>query len=241
MRADAAGVDFQFGKLVGVRVARDGSSIARTLGAARSSLRVEATWGAGLVLALALQGSWCMHASAVARRGRCFLIMGSSGRGKSTLAARIAGLPGWKRAADDIAPVRATGAGVRLFPHFPQLKLRPDPWPDASVPRSLPLAGVFVLRRDARPQVSSSVLDKRHAAMALVAGTAGTRLFPPDVHERHLADMARMVDLLPVHVLRVPDDAARLDATAAEAAALFLAAGTGEKSRDGNDVARGGR
>lgn len=231
VRANATAIEFRFGDLVGVRVARDGSRVTRTRGAARSPLLAEAIWGAGLVLALALRDTYCLHASAVAHGEHCFLIVGPSGRGKSTLAARIAALPGWMRVVDDIAPIRAAGAGVRIFPHFPQLKLRPDPWPGVEMPRALPLAAVYVLNRGTLAQPAAMSLSTRRAALALVAGTVGARLFPPDLLARHLGVMAQFARSLPILALHVPDDCARLEVTASAVAALMLAGHTEQATK----------
>lgn len=51
----------------------------------------EALLGPPLAFALALQGVWCLHASAALRQGREVLLLAASGRGKSTLAAFLDG------------------------------------------------------------------------------------------------------------------------------------------------------
>ena len=92
-----------------------------------SALLAEAVIGPGLILALAVHGVYCLHASAVKTPRGVIAFLGESGRGKSTLARFLAadsGL-GWTRVADDILPVEVTADGVDVLPRFPQLKL-PD-------------------------------------------------------------------------------------------------------------------
>lgn len=88
------------------------------------SLVTEAAVGAGLVLALAQHGIYCLHASAVVHDGAATLFCGPSGVGKSTLARSLPGYPGCDmRLADDVAAVCIESGRVWCLGHFPQLKL----------------------------------------------------------------------------------------------------------------------
>ena len=89
--------------------------------------------GPVLLLALALQGRWGLHASAAAHGAGVFRFLGESGVGKSTLAAGLAG--GWQPLADDLLPIRLPPSGPRILPRYPQLKVAeqwaprlPDPF-----------------------------------------------------------------------------------------------------------------
>jgi hypothetical protein len=87
----------------------------------------------GPVLAIALyQRGWLiLHASAVDLGGRVVGFLGGSGWGKSTLAAALQ-QRGHPLVADDFIAVavggQPAGAGLEVYPGFPQLKL----WPEAA-------------------------------------------------------------------------------------------------------------
>ena len=81
--------------------------------------------GAPLALALALRGTYLLHASALRRSdGAVLALSADSGAGKSTLAAAAGRHPelALTRVADDQLPVRL-GRLPAALPHFPQLKL----------------------------------------------------------------------------------------------------------------------
>jgi len=153
----------------------------------------EAVLGPVLILALALHGVWCLHASAVlatnARGAVAFL--GASGHGKSTLALALAeaGPSRWRHLADDVLPVAGSEAGAVVRPWFPQLKLGPERQPAAAEPEELPLRAVYLLGGPGGPQGGRSHLSepsRRDATLALVRHTVASRLFSPALLARHL-------------------------------------------------------
>ena len=94
----------------------------------------------GPILAVLLRqrGHLLLHASAVAVADEAVLFLGSSGWGKSTMAA-VLHSRGHSLITDDIAVLQAEESHPMLFPGFPQLKL----WPEALVslgddPETLP-------------------------------------------------------------------------------------------------------
>lgn len=163
--------------------------------------------GPGLVLALALQGTWCLHASAAVRGGAVVAFLGESGAGKSTLAAHLGGClqEGWHLVADDILPVTEGEDGAWAWPRFPQRKLPPEAQPGPALPERLPLALVCDLL-PAAPEAAPAAewLPEAAAATALLRQTAGARLFDAELLEAHLAFAAALAARVPVCRLAVP-------------------------------------
>lgn len=177
--------------------------------------------GPGLLLALALQGSFALHAGAVARGGRAAVFLGDSGAGKSTLSAALdrRRADGWRRLADDVLPVApGAEAGIDALPEFPQLKLGPEEQyvADPSSPERLPVAAFYLLETPAADEdaVTITTLSPRDAAVALLTHTVASRLFAPDLAARHFAFCAAAAAAVPVRRLRYPRRLPALDAVA---------------------------
>ncbi len=201
-------------------VAADGGE-ARIVAAAPGApeeLLVEVALGPLLILALALGGAFCLHASAIALGAgsaepgppRAVAFVGASGSGKSTLAATLAasGSP-FRHLADDVLPLRADAGRAETLPRFPQVKLPADRQPAAAAPDRLPLAGLFLLApsaasRAGRGAVRLEEVASREAALELVRHTAAARLFGPELLERHLDLAARVAAQVPVRRLAYP-------------------------------------
>jgi hypothetical protein len=168
----------------------------------------EALLGAPLVLALALQGVWSLHASALSADGQVIAFAGESGNGKSTLAACLndAGQDGWRRVADDALPVSIEADGVVALPHFPQLKLTDVEQYPVDAPSSLPLAAVYVIGPQTAGQDSVSLqrLGQRQAMQALIRHTVAARLFDQPLLAAHLDFCAEAAARIPVWRLAHP-------------------------------------
>jgi hypothetical protein len=163
--------------------------------------------GPALVLALALRGTWCLHASAGVFKGHAIAFMGESGLGKSTLAAYLAaeGRPHWELVADDILPVTLVPEGVEAKPHFPQLKLPAGSQPGFHLPEDLPLDRICCLTPvDPNDQPGLEQLPPNQAAQMLVSHTAAARLFDPALLSEHLAFCAQVAAQLPLYRLTYP-------------------------------------
>ncbi len=103
----------------------------------------------GPILAVLLRqrGYLLLHASAVAVANEGVLFLGSSGWGKSTMAAALHSR-GHALVTDDVAVLRVEENGSMVFPAFPQLKL----WPEALVslgdePEKLPRWNPYFQKR----------------------------------------------------------------------------------------------
>jgi hypothetical protein len=184
--------------------AADGSTISMVTIFPGSSpaLRAEALLGPPLVLALALNGTWCLHASAVEIGGQCYAFLGGSGAGKSTLAAFLGGQPGVRRVADDILPVGFDDRQAWALPRFPQLKLPIRQQPGAVLPERLPLAAVFLL--DEQPTLSIEPLRPGNSALLLAGQTVAARLFDRQLLARHLDFCIQAAPLMAARRLAYP-------------------------------------
>ena len=158
--------------------------------------------GPALILALALRGIYCLHASAVQLPQGVVAFVGESGQGKSTLAQYLAG-QGKRRIADDLLPVVATPAGVLARPHFPQLKFAPQQQPAAGLAAELPLVAVVRLADDTA-EIKLARLPAQQAILTLVRHTAAARLFAPPLLARQLAFSRAVAGRVPVQRLDYP-------------------------------------
>ena len=193
--------------LPGLEVSRGGCAVAasgRT--AAPGGMLVEALLGPGLVLALALDDVFTLHAGAAAVDGAAVLLLGESGAGKSTLARALAAAPGGERLADDVLPVALAGARLEALPHYPQLKLPAAQQYPAARPERVAVRAVYALQGadESSSRVALEPLGARDAALALAAHTVAARLFAAPLLERHLAFCAAAAAAVPVRRLRFP-------------------------------------
>jgi len=173
------------------RISEDGSWI-RRLSDVDPEMDTHALWGPVIILALALQGLFTLHLSAVVWAGRVTGFLGDSGVGKSTTAEYLARRGRGRRVVDDMALFSVNG-GMTLLPHLPQPKMpggRPsnglEYWP---VERLLWLGET---RQDEPGGIDA--LGRSETARRLVASTVGTRLFAPPLLARHFSACAKAAE-----------------------------------------------
>jgi hypothetical protein len=161
--------------------------------------------GPALVVALALRGTWCLHASAIMQSDRAMLFLGESGQGKSTLAAYLAADHHFRLVADDILPVITSETGLTVWPHFPQLKLPMDSQPGVSLPEKIPAGWICLLAdTDIASNPTLNLLSPSQATQTLLRHTAGTRLLEPELLAKHLEFCAQAARQIPVYELSYP-------------------------------------
>ena len=161
--------------------------------------------GPVLVLALALRGIWCLHASAVMFKEKTVIFLGESGEGKSTLAAYLSREPDWRLVADDILPVTTDANKVQILPRFPQLKLSPDSQPCIGLPENLPLENVWILKRaKAEEMPELQAITTAHGVQVLLRHIAGTRMFDSTLLARHLEFCAKVAKHISFYELTYP-------------------------------------
>lgn len=161
--------------------------------------------GPALVLALAMRGTWSLHASAVAFRDNLIVFLGESRQGKSTLAAYLANEKDWCLVADDILPVTLSSIGAVVWPHFPQLKLPVDKQPGSSLTEHIPINRICVLTQsDIDKMPEFHFLSPSQSVQVLLGHTAGSRLFDPALLAAHLVFCSELAERLPVCNLLYP-------------------------------------
>lgn len=178
-----------------VTVFRHGRVAAPVGDSAPTPLESAVREGPARLLGLALQSTFCLHASAVSIEDAVVAFAGSSGEGKSTLAALLdaAGSP---RLADDIVPVRvgeraATASWVDTGDRIART--------DAT---STALRAVCLL--GTAETVTARRIHGAAAASALVRHTVAARLFGADLLARHLEWSARLAELVVIVELKYP-------------------------------------
>ena len=188
-----------------VFISTDGRQIIWRPGHNGARQRPELILGPGLVLALALQGTFCLHASAVLTPEGAVLFAGPSGAGKSALAARLAAHHGLQRLTDDITPFAVDGSGAFLLPHFPQLKLPLESQYPADASPRYPIARLYLLTEcDAEAPVREDPVSPSVAALAACGHAVASRLFPEHVTAALLHASASLVEHTQVRHLHYP-------------------------------------
>lgn len=186
------------------RISTGGSAIQQVNGFLGSSLSTqnEAILGAPLVYALALQGVWCLHASAVEINGSIMVFLGESGAGKSTLAAFLAQQPGARLVSDDILPIQLLNSELFALPHFPQLKLPANSQPALVLPAQLPISKVYLLREE--PAIAIESLLPSQSALTLISHTVAARLFDEQLLSKHFDICSQLPGYVQVSYLSYP-------------------------------------
>lgn len=167
----------------GFRVSGDGCEIHRTR-CSDSYLDREVLLGPVMTLALALQGLFTLHLSAVRTGGGAVCFLGESGAGKSTAAEYLAiNLPGAVRVADDMAPFVLDG-GLKLIRGLPQPKLGCE---QHVYGETEPLSVRLLVWLEAPEADEEGIarLGSRSIVRRLAASTVGTRLFDEGLLRRH--------------------------------------------------------
>jgi hypothetical protein len=166
-----------------------------------------------------------LHAAALARSGRAWLLAGDSGAGKSTTSWALLHY-GWRYLSDELAPIDLDSVRVYPYPHALCLKRRPPPGyplPDTTLdlgrtlhvpPDSLPapvemlpcaLGGIVFLRY--RPGLGAPLL--RSLSRAETCGRLYAVTLNALAHPGHGLDAAKgLAERVPGHALECDDLAA---------------------------------
>ena len=172
-----------------------------------SRLDREILAGPALVLALALRGTWCLHASAATFQDSLIVFLGESGQGKSTLAAYLttAESSSWQLVADDILPITISTGEMVAWPRFPQLKLPSQAQPGVDLPEQFLVSKVCVLMDANKGDMPGmQLLPAGQSAQAYLSHIAGTRLFEPELLAKHLTFCTQAAGRVPVYQLAYP-------------------------------------
>jgi hypothetical protein len=192
---------------------------------------IEVLTGPALLLALAAQGRFALHASAAqVAGGGLWVFLGDSGAGKSTLAAFARSDAGCRPVADDILPVSWEADGFWAFPWYPQLKLGLQAqYARGSIAERLPVAGICVLEpKGPTDDVALVPLTGSESVSALTRQTVSARLYSPVMLARHFQTVAQAAGATPMFRLDVPRDHTRI----AEVYRTLAGAGATHRHRD---------
>ncbi len=165
----------------------------------------ELALGVPILLLLAARAIWALHASAVFVKGRLFVFLGDSGRGKSTLAALA--FPGWERAADDLLPFELVRGRLVAHLDYPQLKLDPPRRFDAPAP----VAALIALSGPGTaPEPRLARVRPAETTRLLLGQTIAARRYGPDLLAAHLEACISAANVVPAYRLDLPCDLSRL-------------------------------
>jgi hypothetical protein len=167
-------------------------------------------------LLLAERGDLALHAAVLARDGRAVAFCGASMRGKSTLAAELAGR-GWELLGDDSAVLSLDGDdGVLVWPGPCGSRMRE---PGERILRNLLHAGHGLEQTGALALAAVVMLDERGGdepeieRLDPVIAATGLYAHAPQADgpavARTFGMAARLVERVPVFRARMPDDLAR--------------------------------
>ena len=174
------------------------SSIAPSIDTA---LLQEVLVGPPLILQMARQGVYCLHASAARVERKICVFLGDSGQGKSTLAQHSS--DGWERLSDDVLPVSISDNNVAFIkPHFPQLKLSSEEQYPIAAPECVQLDYLILLNPKKNPDDSHVCqlreLNQSDAVLSIVRHTVASKLFPSRLLKQHLLFASHLCTNIPI-------------------------------------------
>jgi len=197
-----------------------------------------ATYLLGPVLGvlLRLQGTVCLHASAIALEGQSVAFVGPPGAGKSTTAAILA-QRGCSIVSDDVVALAEERGAFCILPAYPYLCLLPDSvamlygseerlprfipeWEKRRLAagklgkekirfekRALPLAGIYLLdQRTSNSDPNIALVSQRTALMMLVANSYATRILNREMRREEFDVLGRLVASVGIRSLKMPQD-----------------------------------
>lgn len=150
------------------------------------------------IVSLAVRGIYCLHASAVATPLGVLAFVGTSGKGKSTLAAHLSSHAGPRSApqiSDDLLPV--------ALKNSPPVVLR-DAFPGShhvAAAERLPLRAIYVLKKWSRKEVEAKRLSQREAFLAIARHSVATRLLDAPLRRAHFDGCVNTSHAIPVYEL----------------------------------------
>lgn len=140
--------------------------------------------GPVLILNLAMNQVFCLHASAFLLQGKVFILMGESGTGKSTIARFMDDQPGVQRIADDILPLKIIDDNLTVLPNFPQLKLASNDQYKGDV---IATESILLFTQKSNDETELTSIDTFETIKSLVKHTVATKLFAKDELQNHLS------------------------------------------------------
>lgn len=173
-------------------------------------VNLEVVTGPALVLLLAEQDIYCLHAGAINTSAGNIAFIAESGSGKSTLSANVD--KNWSQLSDDILPLQLNRPDrtVELMTNFPQLKLD-----GASIvqPDMTRQKLDFIIRINQKPnaEVQLKEVSRADGLLQVIRHTVAARLFGQTLMKRHAKFSKRVSGRVPILELSYPRDITQLD------------------------------
>lgn len=206
----------------------------------------------GLGAALRLRDCLCLHANAVESNGRCLVIIGPKGSGKSTLTNAMIN-NGHRLIADDLSAIALDPESAHVHSLYPQLRLTPETveklygrvdalpeiWPGRPYPLNkryrplqqdqfrvgaTPLHALLVLqpRQDEHSEVRIKRLPRTQAMLNLLHNTFVQYALDRRGREVELDQIKQLASLTPTWSVSLPDTLDALDRHAEKLAAMLM-------------------
>lgn len=140
--------------------------------------------GPVLILNLALNKVFCLHASAFLIKDKIFILMGDSGTGKSTIARFMNEQKNCQRIADDILPLKIDENRLQVLPNFPQLKL---PVSSQYKGDNLVKETILLFAQKSTDNTCLKSLDNFSCIKYLINHSVATKLFAKSELQNHLS------------------------------------------------------
>ncbi len=179
------------------------------LSAQADEIRDEFELGPGLMLLLAHNDCYAMHASAIDISEGVLVFCGESGQGKSTLAKELALVGGVKRLADDIVIWRLI-EGVPHIYSFPQLKLDANDQAVFDAPK--PIKGFYRLNTENDESgVSITEMNSAHQLIEAMRHTVVIRLYTESMQKGLIKALPLTLRSAPMQRLSYPKQMGSID------------------------------
>ncbi len=210
VRCDSSGYSIALDASAQAFVSSDGGHVEVAHPSSAVGCPFEGVLQPALILALALRGTYCLHASAVEAGGKAIAFLGESGVGKSTIARHLSEDHdlAWWCLGDDVLPVARPSSQHWVLPRFPQLKLGDAQSEAASQPARVPLRAAYLVTPGsgaaAQRGVRTEPMKASAGLVAVVRHTVASRLFGPPLLRRHLEFCAELVREVPLRSLVYP-------------------------------------
>ncbi len=140
-------------------------------------------FGPVMMLNLALNQVYCVHASAFTIKNHTFIVMATSGTGKSTIARFMDKKKQAQRIADDILPLTIIDNRLTVLPNFPQLKLTFDEqYNGPQISENI----VFLFAQVNEVKTTITPVNHVTSMKKIISHTVASKLFDTDELNGHL-------------------------------------------------------